>query len=224
MCGKPVGIYKGVRPDVCEECRDKLVYINDDRCFKCGKQLEDTESEYCYDCRRMQHVFDRGAAAFAYSEGIKQSVYRYKYKGCREYAKWYAAQIKERCGFMLDEWSPEVIVPVPLHIMKLRARGYNQAELLARELSELTGIKTDSTLLLRDRNTKPMKELDEHERIKNLEKAFIVRGNVVKYKKILLVDDIYTTGVTADACAEALKGHGASRVFCLSLCIGRGMG
>lgn len=161
---------------------------------------------------------------FAYSEGIKQSVYRYKYKGCREYAEWYSRQIKERCGLLIDEWAPQVIIPVPLHADRLRIRGYNQAELMAEELSKLTGIRTDSNILARTKKTKPMKLLDEQERIKNLERAFIVRANVVKYKKVLLIDDIYTTGATADACAGALKACGAESVFCLSLCIGRGIG
>ncbi len=224
VCGKPAPYVSGVRLDICEECRNRLVYINEDRCLKCGKQLSETESEYCYDCHRAEHVFEQGAAVFAYSEGIKQSVYRYKYKGCREYAAWYSRQIKERCGLLIDEWAPQVIIPVPLHADRLRIRGYNQAELMAEELGRLTGIRTDSKLLARAKKTKPMKLLDEQERIKNLEKAFIVRGNVVKYKKVLLIDDIYTTGATADACAGVLKDCGAESVFCLSLCIGRGIG
>jgi ComF family protein len=84
-------------------------------------------------------------------------------------------------------------------------------------------IPVDPTLLIRSENTTPMKELNDTERRKNVKKAFNIRKNVVRYKKVLIVDDIYTTGATIDECARVLLEHGAEEVYFLCLCIGKGL-
>ena len=98
----------------------------------------------------------------------------------------------------------------------------NQAELIAEALGKATGIPVDTQSLERTVKTVPMKELDNVQRRKNLENAFNVARNIVKYKKVLIVDDIYTTGATLDACATILKSAGVAKVYGLSLCIGNG--
>lgn len=223
ICGKALDIAAGARRKVCAGCEGKLTYIGGIRCLKCGKELEDTDGQYCYDCGRTEHIYTQGIAVFAYTEGIKQSIYRYKYKGRREYAVWYGEQAAKKCGAQIAVWNPDVIIPVPLHADKLRRRGYNQAELLAVEIGKNTGVQVDSDYLLRVRNTAPMKALSENERTKNLEKAFFIKDNGVKYNKIMLVDDIYTTGATVDACARVLKAAGIRQIYCVSLCVGKGI-
>ena len=116
-----------------------------------------------------------------------------------------------------------MIVPVPMYAKKQRARGYNQAEIIACELGKIIHIPVNTRFLKRNKNTVPMKEVSGRDRSKNLENAFIADKNVVKYKKILLVDDIYTTGATLDACAAVLKKYGVEKVYGACLCIGRGM-
>lgn len=190
--------------------------------MKCGKALADETLEYCGDCRRCRHDFARAAAAFAYSDGIRQSVYRFKYQSRREYANWYARAIVETCGGVLRLWQPQVLLPVPLHPGRLRSRGFNQAQLLAESLSGLLELPVETAYLQRVKRTKPMKTLNDAERIKNLENAFKITRNGVKYKKVLLVDDIYTTGATVDACARVLKTHGVQEVYVACLCIGKG--
>lgn len=228
VCGRPAPVAERKRLEACPECVKKIIPVEDACmglgivCQRCGKQVKNDE-EFCYDCKRYRHIFDQGAAAFVYTADIKNSIYRYKYADKREYASWYARRMYECCGRKIHLWEPDVIIPVPLHEKKLKMRGYNQAELLARELSLLTGIKTDSKLLVRQKNTKALKTLDESERIKNLKNAFNITRDVVKYKKVLLVDDIYTTGATADGCAAVLKQAGAERVYILSICIGDGI-
>lgn len=222
LCGQVTEFENGVRRDVCRECEDKLSYISGSRCMKCGKQLSDSE-EYCYDCSRCEHVYDQSAAVFLYTAAIKSSIYRYKYDNKREYAKWYAKKMYESCRQQLEIWQPELIVPVPLHPKRLKKRGYNQAQLLAQELGRLSKIPVKGDYLLRIHNTLPMKKLSPKERTKNLEKAFILNENSVKYNKIMLVDDIYTTGATFDACAEVLKRNQIQKVYCISLCIGEGI-
>lgn len=223
ICGKTPDIVEGVRRRVCADCEKKLVYIGEQRCLKCGKELEDTDGQYCYDCGRTEHIYTQGIAVFAYAEGIKQSIYRYKYKGRREYAVWYGEQVSKKCGAQIDIWAPDVIIPVPLHADKLRKRGYNQAELLAVEIGKNMGIPVEPDYLAREKNTVPMKALSENERVKNLEKAFLIKNNGVKYNKVMLVDDIYTTGATVDACAEELKKAGVKQIYCVSLCVGKGI-
>ena len=123
---------------------------------------------------------------------------------------------------MIRGWNAEVIIPVPLHVKRLRTRGYNQAEVFARALSEEFGIPVDAHTLVRVRNTRPQKELSDVERKNNIENAFQTRINSIKYKKVILVDDIYTTGTTINECADVLKRTGVEDVYFVTACIGNG--
>jgi ComF family protein len=117
----------------------------------------------------------------------------------------------------------QAIIPVPIHRSRLRQRGYNQAELVAKELSRLTGIPMYGKLVKRTKKTVPQKMLNPNERQNNLKKAFNIDSNVVKLNKTILIDDIYTTGSTIDAVAMELKRHGVKSVFFITLCIGEGI-
>lgn len=222
ICGRPAPFEEGIRLPVCPECEKDLSKTGSNCCMKCGKPLQDETAEYCYDCSKTHHLYTQGAAAFAYTDGIKQSIYRYKYKNRREYAAYYAKQIYENCGGRMSTWKADVLIPVPLHSSKLWKRGFNQAELIAEHLSKLTGIPVDGEVLVRSRKTIPMKNLDDQERIENLKNAFHIKDNVVEYNKVILVDDIYTTGTTIDECTKVLMDRGASNVYFVCLCIGRG--
>ena len=115
---------------------------------------------------------------------------------------------------------PDFLVPVPVSEDRLRKRGYNQALILAREVSRLTGIPVREDILGRVTDTLPMKNMTPEERQNNLKRAFQSFGNDVSLNSIMLIDDIYTTGATIDACAHALSQNGAERVFFMSLAIG----
>jgi len=107
----------------------------------------------------------------------------------------------------------DLIVPVPLHPVRLRERTFNQAELLARSLSKQLDVPYESDLLIRCRPTRPQAELNRQERTRNVRGAFDLRGEArVKGLRILLVDDVFTTGSTAEACARLLKSAGARTV------------
>ena len=116
----------------------------------------------------------------------------------------------------------DALIPVPLHKGKLRVRGYNQAEVLAKELSVLTGIPMFPDLIERVEKTAPMKDLSAAERQNNLKRAFKIRRNDVKLSTIIIIDDIYTTGSTIDAVSREFKKAGAQRIYFLTLAIGRG--
>ena len=188
----------------------------------CGKPLEQEERELCGDCTRKKHNFVRGVAAFAYTKEIKQSIYRFKYSNRREYAAFYGDMILKLKGQIIRSWQPDVIIPVPLHPARLRKRGFNQAELIAKRLGAGLGIPVDAKILIRTVNTAPQKTLNDKERAQNIKKAFQVTENIVKYRKVLLVDDIYTTGSTLDSCADELMHAGVMQVYFAAVCTGRG--
>ncbi len=206
---------------ICTACRKELHPIREPRCKKCGKALQVQEKEYCRDCRERPHNYLRGAAALPYDGKIKQSIYQLKFHNKREYIDFYGPYMAEVLGKELISWNPQVLVPVPLHKTKLRKRGFNQAELLAKELGKCMGIPVDTELVERTRFTKPQKELLFRERQNNLKGAFKIRKCDVKLKRIVLVDDIYTTGSTIDEIAGEFLRQGIKEVYFVVLCIGR---
>lgn len=206
----------------CGECGGKLPVVRQPFCCKCGQPLEDGRREYCADCARKRHSYTRGRAVYVYEGAVKTSLYRFKYGGRREYAACYARQAVESYGAWIRELKPEALVPVPLHPGRRRKRGYNQAELFARELGEQLGLPVYSRLVCRSVDTRPQKELNDVQRKKNLKNAFTIPENIVQLKKVLLVDDIYTTGSTVDAVSEALRAAGVEQVYVLCISIGRG--
>lgn len=190
--------------------------------MKCGKQLDNETDELCSDCSRRNRSFERGFSAFPYTDALRKSIYSFKYNNRREYAAFYAKSIVDLYREQIERIGPYAFIPVPLHISKYRKRGYNQAELVAAELSRITGIPLDTGTLKRIRKTRPQKELDDEQRNKNISNAFQLSKNVVKYRKVILIDDIYTTGTTINECAKELKKSGIDKVFFITVCIGRG--
>lgn len=207
---------------VCAECQKGIQYVREPACKRCGKQLEEERQEFCGDCARKAHAFVQGKALWVYRGPVKDSVYRLKYGNRREYAISYAQEMARRYGDWISERMFDAIVPIPLHKKRQRSRGYNQAELMARELGRLFGIPVMPKLLVRCVNTRPQKELNDKERKNNLKKAFKIAENGVQLKRILLVDDIYTTGSTMDGAAQALIDAGVPEVYGISASIGRG--
>lgn len=214
------GILKG-RDGICPECRKKLPYIREPKCKKCGKQMESAEEEYCRDCKRFSHAFDRGAAVYTYNDVMARSVAMFKYHNRREYAKVYAKEMYRCCSRFLKSCAPEVILPVPIHRQKKRQRGFNQAELVAKELGKLLNVPVDADYLIRKAKTIPQKELTRQQRKRNLKEAFEVSKDGKYYKRVLLIDDIYTTGATMDAVSEILRENQTKIIFFLTICVGR---
>ena len=154
-------------------------------------------------------------------QSVAGSFYRLKYAGRQEYARFYAAAIVEKLGGTIRGWKPDALVPVPIHRARRRERGYNQAELLAREIGKVMGIPVAARLIRRIKNTLPQKLLDDAERQNNLKRAFKIERNDVKLKRVIIVDDIYTTGSTVDACAVELKKAGVEEVYFITAAIGK---
>jgi len=204
-----------------DECKRKLDYTtNYNRCFKCGKILVNSESEYCADCLSTSHMFDMAISLYPY-RNVSASIYKFKYGSRQEYAFFWAKEIRNKLGIYIEAMNADMIIPVPMYEKKKIKRGYNQAECLAKMISLEFGISYRPDIVKRIRDTTPMKELSKSSRHLNLKKAFIVVKNDVKLKKIIIVDDIYTTGTTVDHISYVLRRFGAQNVYVLTLAIGQ---
>lgn len=224
ICGDIV-LPKGER--ICSPCRMKLPYIEEPRCMKCSKPLEQDGKEYCSDCGHKRYAFDKGYALWIYNDDMRHSIAEFKYHNKKEYAKFYINEMLRLYGKRINNLTPDVIVPVPLHRSKYQSRGYNQADILARGFGKELEIPVLSKLLIRNKKTLPQKKLSNKERFDNLREAFEFsdmefRNYNKKITTVLLVDDIYTTGSTIDACSSVLKSNGIEKVYFLVLCIGKG--
>lgn len=197
------------------KCIKKLRLLTPPYCLKCGKKLMG-EDRYCTECASGKHKFLRGRCLYEYDSAAK-SIYRFKYGKRPEYAEYYGEEIADYLGDFIRDLKPDAIVPIPIHRKRYAKRGYNQAALLAKEVSKNTGIPYLEGVVKRRRNTAPLKMLSPQERQKNLKNAFIVGENVVKLKTIILIDDIYTTGATVDEVTKFLHKAGIPDVYFVAL-------
>ena len=182
----------------------------------CGKGLRE-EGELCAECKGGRvHVYRRARALYDYPS-VAASIYRFKYGGRREYKDFYGREMARCLGDFILGVNPDGLVPVPLHKKRMRKRGYNQAQDLANVLGECLGLPVFDKILLRTKNTAPLKEQNYKERQNNLKKAFHFNQNDVKLNTIILIDDIYTTGTTADEAAIALTEGGIPNVYVVTL-------
>ncbi len=141
-----------------------------------------------------------------------------KYERIPPLGAWFGARLAEVIGEEPKELSADVVVPVPLHPTRLRERGYNQAELIARPLARSLGLPMHSWLLVRTKPRPEKQKLSVHERWDSVRGAFVARpGSPVDNLSVLLVDDVMTTGATLDACARVLRRAGARRVIALAV-------
>lgn len=192
-------------------------------CETCGLPLPPASpAERCRACLDHPPAFGRARACASYhahdggSAPLRAALHRYKYAHDLSEAGPLARLLMERCPF--DVAAYDLLVPVPLHLSRLRWRGFNQAQLLARPLARRARRPLDPFALERRRATQAQVRLDLEGRRSNVRGAFaVVHPRRVENRRILLVDDVYTSGATADACARALRGARAAAVDVLAL-------
>ncbi len=221
----------GVRPigePVCHPtCRSKVFSVGEYTCMKCGKPVADEGREYCYDCEVKKHSFTTGVSTFVYEDTMQKSMLRFKYHGRVEYADWYVAELWKKNATRLKAFGADWIVPVPVHKVRYRKRGYNQAAVLAKKLGEYMDVPVAEHLLKRGKRTTAQKQLNDRERLRNLLDAFELSKSVIKKmrttpKRVILIDDIYTTGSTLEACTRVLRKAGVTDVCVATICTGSG--
>ncbi len=205
---------------ICGECEKKLFPVSGPRCMKCGRMLNSDREEYCSDCREVIHFYDRAFSVFVYNDVMQQSIFRFKYRGKQEYADFYAESIYRFLWREIGSFGADALIPVPLHKDRQIKRGYNQASLIAKKLSKFTGIRVEDDLVQRVAATRPQKNLNREERRKNLKRAFLLSQNIVKLTRVIIVDDIYTTGSTVDEMSLLLKEAGVREIYVVTVCSG----
>lgn len=207
---------------LCDECMSRLHWINGRTCEKCGKALPDTyRGERCYDCMLYDHVFSRGYSCMTYGLHERGMILDFKYNGKSYLADKFADILHDRIS--CEDVKPDVIIAVPVSRRRLRERGYDQSELMAERLAERMGVPIRKGLLVRAVDTPLLRSHTPAERESILRGAFRVsdKGSAVLCgKHILLIDDIFTTGATADACSRVLLDAGAAEVTLLTLASG----
>ena len=206
---------------ICPDCREKLSYVTEPMCMCCGRPIVSEQEEFCNGCGQRKFSYARGFAVLAYDDVMQQAIADFKYRNRKQTAEFFAAEMaaafrRKMCGLGIAAF-----VPVPIHSARKRYRGYNQAEVLCRMLAGETGIPMQE-LLVRNKKTTPQKELNALDRLRNLETAISLNPMLQENKipeTVALVDDIYTTGSTAEACTRVLLRAGVDKVYLFNLCI-----
>jgi len=166
----------------------------------------------CPDCARWQAAIDGIHSPFRFEGVMREAIHKFKYQNLRSLAAPLASMLQEY--LVTNPVDVDVLVPVPLHRKRLRERGYNQAELLAQELGKLINIPVIDDVLVRLRHTLPQaRTATIEERRHNIADAFSCRDNRLRNQRVLLLDDVATSGTTLDACAVVLKANGAAAVW-----------
>jgi competence protein ComFC len=202
---------------LCGKCRDGLNPVPAPYCSKCGYPLE---TEECSNCSENSYVFTQARSAFLYEKAARTLVHELKYTGYTKIAEWLANQlyIRERHKDYLEEL--DCVTAIPLHRVRKRERGFNQSELIARALAAKIGKPYMGIVLNRKNYTESQTQLSGAQRRRNLQGAFSLGRYDAKDKKILLVDDVFTTGSTVNEASKVLLGAGAKDVYVLTACHG----
>ena len=204
-------------PLFCAGCRAGITPLASPRCPCCGVPFLTGEDHLCGACLRQDFAFDLARAALIYQPPVTGLISALKFQGQLTGLASLAALARESRGFQ-ELSAPELILPVPLHPHRLRQRGFNQALLLARVCFFEHRALIHPGVLQRHRATLPQTGLGGPLRRRNLQGAFsLIQPQMVKNKKILLVDDVFTTGSTVQECARILRRAGADRIEIFTL-------
>lgn len=210
LCGK-----KQEKLQICQECQHRLLYRRSQygQCQRCG--TFGYRAKACPNCRQWPQYFVSNYSAWPYQNEYREVIIAFKFSNQPWLAKCLA---KEMLYFLPADY--DVLVPIPLHWSRLRERGYNQSLLLAQELSKLSGLPCRE-YLVRTKVTKHQAELSRQERKKNLQQAFAVKNKEnVQKKKVILIDDIFTTGATVLSCGQVLYQAGVKKISSITIASG----
>lgn len=203
---------------LCSECWKNITWITEPKCKICGVPFAIQLQDFCPNCERKRPKFDMAISIFVYNKYSKKMILHFKNYDCtymaNQFAKW-LYRIAEK-----ELTNTDIIIPVPITTLRRITRKYNQSELLAMSISELSHIKYEPRILIKSKSTKSQEGLTRLSRQKNLIGSFSVNSkfaDLLKDKNVALVDDVITTGSTANECAKVLKKYGAKNVIVLTI-------
>ena len=211
------------RVPLCEECLLSFERVPKIVCEVCGRPLpglaqEPEQSLLCPACQDRTYTFDRARSFALYQDAVVRAILLLKFEQIEPLGAWFAERLAEVVRDGGNTLAADVVVPVPLHRERERERGYNQAALLSKPLAKRLRLPHKAVLLVRTRARPDKQVLSLEERWESVRGAFATRpGSQVDNLRVLLVDDVLTTGATLDACARALREGGAKSVIGLTV-------
>ena len=204
LCGAPGTM-------LCATCVEELTPADGRRCDRCWMPV--ANSSLCRHCAQSPPAFASIRAPYVMDGGARRLAHELKYDAMIALAQPMAGLMSDG----VDADGVDLVMPVPLHRSRMRARGYNQAEELAKHMARLAGLPLERRAVRRVRATAPLvKTMHREERAEIMRGAFAADAHRVAGRRILLIDDVVTTGATLDACAQALRSSGAIEVRCLT--------
>jgi ComF family protein len=219
VCGQERSFRQGLG----KNCLARLMFVIPPICDQCGRplRLNTQDQPICSQCATTEYYFRQARAVAIYEGALREYLAELKYR--------FRPELGAALGELLVEWiklnrdfqKNDLIIPVPLHQQKMALRGYNQAELLARPLGKYLGKKILTEVVVRQKLTQKQNALNKYERFTNITDAFrVIKPKVVAGKRILLIDDILTTGATVSEVARVLLKAGALQVDVLAVATG----
>lgn len=221
FCGQPFTPPRGIL--LCPGCLQRLPLVQPPVCRVCGKplRLSGAAGDKCQDCARYRHFFGMARAVGLFDGALREGIHQLKYQGRRALGEAFASLMFSRLNAEPQMRRPGLLIPVPISPEKLERRGFNQAALLAQGIGSRLGRPVAMDGLRRGRDTPAQNRLDARQRRRNIAGAFTATAPAaVSGRSVLLIDDVYTTGATADECARALLRAGAREVNVLTLAVG----
>jgi ComF family protein len=223
ICGQILDT--GARIPFCHACIGSLLErMREPLCSRCGRPivsaatLEAISAPVCHFCRAYDYAFDLARSYGVYTFKMARAILMLKYGSVSPLGAWFARRLAEIAAFKPGMFEADIVVPVPLDRGRMRERGYNQAELIAKPLAHMLHMPFRSCLLVRTRSRPNQLRLTRRERWETVRGAYATHQAArVDKLRVLLVDDVFTTGATLDACSKALKGAGAARVVGLTV-------
>ena len=205
---------------ICTRCEQSIKKIVPPCCVKCSKPIDYSSSvNLCPDCLAYEKFFESSKSLYSYNGLIKKCIYNFKYYNKPYYFRFFGNSLVQYMND-INYKDFDFILSVPLHSSKMKIRGYNQSELIAKYISGKLNIPY-MDVLKRIKNTNKQSSQTKEDRRKNLKNAFAIKQSkkftAIINSSVLLVDDIYTTGSTANECAKALIDYGVSKVYVITI-------
>ena len=221
ICEKPLGRKE---KDICEECWKTLALLPAPFCPYCKSLLQDEKTVSEHQCPYLRRPEDRKILAVrslgTFDDNYQKLIHRFKYDKKIPLGKRLAQSLGKMVAPDRDFANCDLVIPVPLHRARHRERGFNQSEILADGVSQAINLPLAKKILKRKKNTKDQTYLNTQQRAENVRDAFVVtRPERINDKKVILVDDVITTGATLNECARMLKQAGAEKILGMTLAV-----